>query len=126
VGDETRHASPLDIVKTLIIYGSAVGLLVGGATWTYQMTQLIATKTYHEADQEVMAEQIQEAMTMAIEPVKESAYNSETEAIITRILRLHGMKCDGSTDEWDSTIRQQKRRFKKLTGNAFKGADGCN
>lgn len=108
MGDEKLHASPLDIVKTLIIFGSAIGLIVGGATWTYQMTQLIATKNYHEQDQD----QFEQKFSGQLD-------NIEVGVIVKRIQGILNAKCQSGTTSLDEILFEQLGRYRKLAKREF-------
>jgi hypothetical protein len=108
VAEEKRHASPLDIVKTLIIYGSAIGLIVGGATWTYQMTQLIATKTYHEQDQDKFEKKFSGQLD-----------NIEVGVIVKRIQGILIAKCQSGTTGLDEILFEQLGRYRKLASREY-------
>jgi hypothetical protein len=108
VAGEKEPTSPLDIVKIVIVVGTAVGLLVGGATWVYQMTSLIATKNYHEADQQAFEQKFSGQLD-----------NIEVGVVVKRIQGIINAKCQSGTTGLDQILFEQLGRYRKLAGREY-------
>lgn len=119
---DKEHATPLDLVKTILVIGGLIGMLWGAGTWIYDMTSLIATKEYHDVDREAMLKRIDDEL---ISPLRKSAENTEASAIVQRIQNILDLKCRAEVPQSVEEILQaQLQRYQELTGRRF-GIGGC-
>ena len=120
MSDEDSHASILDVAKTIAILGGCIGVLYGGGSWVYSMTELLATKTYHDTDRALMIEQINKQVSEQLAPIKASAENTEAGAVVQRVQNILDLKCRTHVPQAVEDILQaQLARYTELTGRQF-------
>ena len=118
------HATWKDLANRVILVGGVIGVLWGGGTWFYSMTELIATKTYHDEDREAMLQKIDQEL---ITPLRKSAENTEASAVVQRIQNILDLKCrtDGQIPiEVENILQAQLARYKELMKRDF-NVGGC-
>ena len=114
---EEEHATWKDLARTFLLIAGIAGTLWGGGTWVYSMTELVATKTYHDADRDAMLEKIDQEL---IAPLRKSAENTEASAVVQRIQNILDLKCRAEVPAAvDEILAAQLARYKELTKREF-------
>lgn len=119
-----EHATWKDLANRVILVGGVAGVLWGGGTWFYSMTELVATKEFHTQDRDAMLEKIDKEL---IQPIRKSAENTEASAVVTRIQNILDLKCrtDGRIPlEVENILQKQLDRYEELMDRKF-NVGGC-
>ena len=123
--DKKEHATLFDVLNKIIIVGGVVGVLWGGGAWIYSMTELVATKEYHNNDREETVQQLIDQIDEAIAPVKASAENTEASAVVSRIQNILDLKCKAEIPmAVENILQDQLDRYEELMDRKF-NVGGC-
>lgn len=110
-----RDMTVVDLGALIVKVGAVVGVLAGGAAWVYEMTELIATKDYHEAD--IM--NLRKELDAKAEARQAQVDNIEAGAVVQRINGLVAAKCSTGTRDLDVILYQQLLRYRELANRDF-------
>lgn len=103
----------LKLAGKITTYGGAIAILAVGGGWLYDITDNLATKSYHDTGIEAV-----------IAPIQKSLENTEAAVLVQRITNILNIRCRTGTTDLDPLLRELRDRYTELVSRTF-AMGGC-